>query len=285
MRIYAVYAVAALLGLSAAGWSPSDASQAPPAAVSTAPSSDQPSAQAVAAYAAYESAIRELVLANHILAQKGIVDAYGHVSIRDPRNPNRYLLSRSVAPALVTAKDIVAYDLASESVAGNGPPGVLERFIHGEIYRSRPDVGAIVHSHSPAVIPFGVTKVPLRPVFHMAAFLYVGIPVWDARSSSDAAAAGMLVRNRALGVSLATSLGEKPAVLLRGHGAVIVAQDVRTAVRNAIYLEVNARLQAEAIHLGGPITYISPEEGAAIAKAKGDLERAWELWKREAHAK
>ena len=278
MRIHAVFAVIALSGLPAAGWT------APPSPAAAVSAGDQPGAQVVDARAVYEAAVQELVLANRILAQKGVVDAYGHVSIRDPRNPDRYLLARSVAPALVTAEDILEYDLASEPVAREARPGVLERFIHGEIYRSRPDVRAIVHSHSPAVIPFGVTRVPLRPVFHMAAFLSVGVPVWDVRSSSDAAAAGMLVRNRALGASLASSVGEKPAVLLRGHGAVTVAQDVRTAVRNAIYLEVNARLQAEAIQLGGPITYISPEEGAAMASRTGDLERAWDLWKREALA-
>lgn len=267
MKIYAVCAVAALSGL--------------PVAVSTAPSGDQPAAQVKATPTAYDSAVQELVLANHILAQKGIVDAYGHVSIRDPRNPNRYLLSRSVAPAMVTTEDILEYDLSSEPVAGDGRPGVLERFIHGEIYKSRPDVRAIVHSHSAAVIPFSVTKVPLRPVFHMAAFLHMGVPVWDPRSSSDAAAAGMLVRNRILGASLAKALGDKPAALLRGHGAVIVAPNIKTAVRNAIYLDMNARLQAEAIHLGGPITYVSPEEGATMAGSKGDLDRAWELWSRE----
>lgn len=254
--------------------------KAPPA-----PEGEISSGRVVADSAEYAYAVQELVFANHILAQKGIVDAYGHVSIRDPTNPHRYLMSRSVAPAQVTADDILEYDLASVPVAANAPAGVLERFIHGEIYRARPDVRAIVHSHSPAVIPFGVTGVPLKPVFHMAAFLYVGVPVWDIRSSADPAAAGMLVRNQALGASLAKTLGDKPAALLRGHGAVVAARDVRNAVRNAIYMELNARLQSEAMRLGGPITYISPEEGAAMARSKGDLERAWELWKREAHAK
>lgn len=250
-----------------------------------APEGNVSSGRITADSAEHAFAVQELVLANHILAQKGIVDAYGHVSIRHPTNPHRYLMSRSVAPAQVTADDILEYDLASVPVVANAPTGVLERFIHGEIYRARPDVRAIVHSHSPAAIPFGVTGVALRPVFHMAAFLYVGVPVWDIRSSADAAAAGMLVRNQALGASLAKTLGDKPAALLRGHGAVVAARDVRNAVRNAIYLELNARLQAEAVRLGGPITYISPEEGAAIAKSKGDLERAWELWRREALAK
>lgn len=255
--------------------------EAPRIAASLAPEGDVSSGQVVVSSAEYAFAVQELVLANHILAQKGIVDAYGHVSIRHPTNPHRYLMSRSVAPAQVTADDILEYDLASVPVAANAPVGVLERFIHGEIYRTRPDVRAIVHSHSPAVIPFGVTGVPLRPVFHMAAFLYVGVPVWDIRSSADAAAAGMLVRNQALGASLAKTLGDKPVALLRGHGAVVAARDVRNAVRNAIYLELNARLQAEAVRLGGKITYISPEEGAAMAKSNGDLDRAWELWKRE----
>jgi ribulose-5-phosphate 4-epimerase/fuculose-1-phosphate aldolase len=226
--------------------------------------------------------IEDLVAANRILAQEGILDAYGHVSIRHPSNPGRYLLSRSLAPILVTAQDILEYDLDSNPVAPKGRTSVLERFIHGEIYKARPDVKAVIHSHSPTVVPFSVTQVPLRPVLHAASFLWVGVPVWESRDAGDPAGAGMLVRNAALGKSLAAKLDDKPVALMRGHGNVVVGRDVQTAVRYAIYTEVNARMQAIAIGLGGPINYISAEEGAARDRESAEPGRAWELWKKKA---
>jgi ribulose-5-phosphate 4-epimerase/fuculose-1-phosphate aldolase len=225
--------------------------------------------------------IEDLVAANRVLAQEGLVDAYGHVSIRHPKNPNHYLMSRSLAPILVTANDIMEYDLDSSPVDPRGRTSVLERFIHGEIYKARPDVKAVIHSHSPTVVPFSVTQVPLRPVFHNASFLWVGVPVFEIREAGGPATT-MLVRNGALGKALAMTLGDRPVALLRGHGNVVVGSDVQTAVRRAIYTEVNARLQAIAIGLGGPINYISTEEGAAIDKATGDPGRAWDLWKKKA---
>ena len=162
---------------------------------------------------------------------------------------------------------------------------MIERFIHGEIYKLRPDVKAVIHSHSPAVIPFGITQVPMRPVAHVASFLWVGVPVWDSRDVHDPASAGMLVRNAALGKSLASRLGDKPVALMRGHGNVVVGPDVQIAVRRAIYTEVNARLQTTAIAIGGPINYISAEEGTARDAAATDFARAWELWKKKALGK
>src|SRR6516164_1821833 len=143
--------------------------------------------------------IEDLVAANRILAEEGVLDAYGHVSIRHPSDPNRYLMSRSLAPVLVTASDIKEYDLDSNPIDPRGRRSVIERFIHGEIYKLRPDVKAVIHSHSPAVIPFGVTQAPMRPVIHAASFLWVGVPVWDSRDAQDPASAAMLVRN-ALGL-------------------------------------------------------------------------------------
>jgi ribulose-5-phosphate 4-epimerase/fuculose-1-phosphate aldolase len=247
-----------------------------PGAAQTSPTSGGPVDGAI---------IEDLVAANRILAQEGIVDAYGHVSIRHPGNPDRYLLSRSLAPVLVTAQDIVEYDLDSNAVDARGRTSVLERFIHGEAYKARPDVNAVIHTHSPTVVPFSVTQVPIRPVFHTASFLWVGVPVWDIRDAGDPASAGMLVRNGRLGKSLAAMLGDKPVALMRGHGNVVVASNVQTAVRYAIYTEVNARLQATAIGLGGPINYISAEEGAAMGRTPGDPGRAWELWKKKALGK
>jgi len=228
--------------------------------------------------------IADLVVANRVLAQEGLFDAYGHVSVRHPANPNRYLLSRSLAPALVTAGDILEYDLDSNPVDPKGQRSVLERFIHGEIYKVRPDVKAVIHSHSPTVVPFSVTRVPLRPVMHNATFLWVGVPVWEIRNAGGPGT-DMLVRSAPLGKSLAATLGDKPVALMRGHGNVVVGADLQMAVRYAYYTEVNARLQALAIALGGPITYISPEEGAARDKNPGDFARAWELWKKNALGK
>jgi ribulose-5-phosphate 4-epimerase/fuculose-1-phosphate aldolase len=247
-----------------------------PAAAQTAPASGGPVDAAV---------IEDLVAANRILAGEGVLDAYGHVSIRHPGNPNRYLMSRSLAPVSVTAQDILEYDLDSTPVDPRGRTSVLERFIHGEVYKARPDVNAVIHSHSPTVVPFSVSRVPLRPVLHAASFLWVGVPVWEIREAGDPAGATMLVRNGVLGKSLAAKLGDKPVALMRGHGNVVAAPNVQTAVRYAIYTEVNARMQAIAIGLGGPITYISPEEGAAMGRTPADAGRAWDLWKKKALGK
>lgn len=229
--------------------------------------------------------LEDLTAANRILVNEGVLDAYGHVSIRHPSNPTRYLLSRSLAPALVTADDIMEYDLDSNPIDARGRSSVVERFIHGEVYKARSDVQAVIHSHSPAVIPFGVTEVPLRPVYHMASFLYVGVPVWDIRNVADPSARTLLVRNGTVGKSLAAALNDKPVALIRGHGDVVVGADVQTAVRNAIYTEVNARLQAIAIGLGSSITYISAEEGASRDSDPGDTTRGWDLWKKNALGK
>ena len=228
--------------------------------------------------------VEDLVAANRVLAMEGVLDAYGHVSIRHPGNPNRYLMSRSRAPILVTADDIMEYDLDSIPIDPKGRTSVLERFIHGEIYKARPDVKAVVHSHSPTVVPFSVTQVPLRPVIHVASFLWVGVPVFEIRDAGGPATT-LLVNNAALGKALAATLGDKPVALMRGHGNVVVGPDVQMAVRHALYTEVNARLQAIAIGLGGPITYISAEEGAARDKRPADFGRAWDLWKKKALGK
>ena len=242
-------------------------------------------AQAVSAGPPAAQLVEDLVAANRILADQNVLDGYGHVSARHDRDATRFLLSRSLAPELVTAADIMEYDQDSEPVEPRGRSSYLERFIHGEIYRARPDVQAVVHSHSPSVIPFGVTGVPLRPLYHMSAFLADGAPVWDIR----AAAGGdtdMLVRTRALGGALARTLGSHAVVLMRGHGVVTVAGGLPLVVFRSVYTEVNARLQAQAIALGGGnVTYLSPEEAA---KAEGSiastLGRPWELWKRKALA-
>jgi HCOMODA/2-hydroxy-3-carboxy-muconic semialdehyde decarboxylase len=227
--------------------------------------------------------IEDLVAANRILADQGVLDAYGHVSIRHPGNPDRYVISRAMSPANVSADDIMEFDLDSNPVDQRGRSMFLERFIHGEIYKARPDVNAVIHSHSPGVIPFGVTSVPMRPVFHTAAFLAVGVPVFEIRDAGGMT--NMLVRNGALAKALATTLGDKPVALMRGHGNVVAGPNVKRATIRAVYTEVNARLQTIALGLGGPINYVSAEEGALRDKNPGEEGRAWDGWKEKAMRK
>jgi ribulose-5-phosphate 4-epimerase/fuculose-1-phosphate aldolase len=226
-----------------------------------------------------ENTIEDLVAANHILYAQSVLDGYGHVSARHDTNADRFWLARSMAPGLVTADDIMEFDLSGEPVDGQGRPTYAERFIHSEIYRRRPDVKAIVHSHSPAVIPFGVTSVPLKPIFHMSGFLGTGVPVFEIREI--AGDTDMLVRNPGLGAALALRLGDKSAALMRGHGSVAVGISLPQAVFRAVYLEVNARLQSEAMKLGS-INFLTSEE-AKLAAAGNDMHvlRPWMLWKHE----
>src|SRR6266850_7915362 len=228
--------------------------------------------------------LEDLVAANRILADQGVVDGYGHVSVRHPADPQRYLMSRSIAPELVTAADIMEYDLDSTPVDARGRTSYLERFIHGEIYRARPDVRAIVHNHSPSVIPFGATGAPLRPLYHMSAFLSGGVPVFDIRQAGGMT--DMLVRTAALGQALARTLGARPVALMRGHGAVVVGASLPLVVFRSVYTEVNARLQSQAMALGGQVTYLDPEEARlAEASVSGTAPRPWELWKKKALAR
>ena len=223
--------------------------------------------------------IEDLVAANRILYAQSVLDGYGHVSARHDTIPDRFWLSQSMAPGLVTAGDILEFDLSGEPVDGQGRPTYSERFIHSEIYRRRPDVKAIVHSHSPAVIPFGVTSVPLKPIFHMSGFLGTGVPIFEIREI--AGDTDMLVRNPGLGAALALCLGNKSAALMRGHGSVAVGISLPQVVYRAIYLEVNARLQSDAMKLG-TINFLTAEE-AKLAAAGNDMHvsRPWMLWKHE----
>jgi ribulose-5-phosphate 4-epimerase/fuculose-1-phosphate aldolase len=226
--------------------------------------------------------VDDLVAANHILVDQGVVDGYGHVSVRHPADPQRYLMSRSIAPELVTAADVMEYDLDSSAVDARGRTGYLERFIHGEIYRARPDVKAVVHDHSPSVIPFGVSAAPLRPLYHMSAFLGGGVPVFDIRKAAGGPS-DMLVRNSALGRALAQALGGRPVALMRGHGAVVVGTSLPVVVFRSVYTEVNARLQAQAMALGTPVTYLDDEEARrAESSIAGTIERPWQLWRKKA---
>lgn len=229
------------------------------------------------------SSVDDLVAADRILASHQIFDAYGHVSMRNETNPQRYFMARSVAAELVTSADILEYDLDSNVVGGPAPaPAVfLERFIHGEIYKARPDVKAVVHCHTPSLIPFGASDVPLRAMFGLAGFLADGVPVFDIRKSFGMT--DLLVRDAARGAALARALGSKPVALMRGHGALVVAPSVPVVVGRCIYLDMNAQVQQRAMALGGKITYLTQEEGKQ--SVADDYRRAWELWRREAAGK
>jgi ribulose-5-phosphate 4-epimerase/fuculose-1-phosphate aldolase len=220
--------------------------------------------------------IEDLVAANRILAQNGVLDAWGHVSIRHPNNPERYLLSRARAPALVSAEDIMEFDIDSNPVDQQGRRIFLERFIHGEAYRARPDVNAVVHSHSPTVIPFTVTEEPLKAISHIASFLACGCPVFEIRDAG--LTQGLLVTNSKQGAALAKTLGAGPVALLRGHGNLVVAPDIQRVVHRALYTEINAQQLATALSFRRPIKYVEPDE-AQDPKRLGD---SWELWKTQA---
>jgi ribulose-5-phosphate 4-epimerase/fuculose-1-phosphate aldolase len=222
--------------------------------------------------------LEDIVIGSRILADFGVVDGFGHVSARNPINPKHFLMSRSLAPALVTADDIMEFDEDGNPVDARGRSVFLERFIHAAIYRARPDVMSVVHTHSPGVIPFSVSKTPLRPLFHNAAFLAAGAPVWDI--AREFGATDMLVRDNNIGKSLARALGDKSVVLMRGHGDATVGPDVKVAVFRAYYTDVNARLQSQAIGLGSEITYLSAEEGTKADTVNlAVIDRIWNLWK------
>jgi ribulose-5-phosphate 4-epimerase/fuculose-1-phosphate aldolase len=220
--------------------------------------------------------IEDLVAASRILAHYGVLDAWGHVSARHPEDPGRYLLSRARAPALITADDIMEFDLNSTPADGRDRRLFLERFIHGEAYRARPDVHAVVHSHSPNVIPFTVTAEPLRAVSHIASFLACGCPVFEI--ADVGLTQGLLVTTKEQGAALAKTLGQNPVALMRGHGVLVVAQDILRVVHRALYTDINAKQLATALSFGKPVRYIEPHE----AQDPKRLTDAWEVWKMEA---
>jgi ribulose-5-phosphate 4-epimerase/fuculose-1-phosphate aldolase len=220
----------------------------------------------------------QVALANRILANEGVLDAFGHVSLRHPNDPGRYLLSRSRSPALIEATDILEFTLDSEPVA---PPSVqlyAERVIHGCIYQARPDVMAVCHHHAPAVMPFCVAGVPLVPVIHVAAIMGETVPFWDQRD--EFGDTNLLVVKQEEGRSLARALGPHSAVLMRRHGATVVGGNVRELVFRSIAMCQNAEYQMRALALGslGPLTPGETKLAAAINLSPSPLARAWEYW-------
>lgn len=231
-----------------------------------------------------QAQLEDLVAANRILAEHGVIDAYGHVSLRSPRDPKRFFLARAIAPETVQLEDILEYDLDCQPIDARGYDSVLERFIHGEIYKARPDVMAVVHNHSPSVVPFSVTRVKMRALFHMASFVGDGLPNFEIRDVQKGT--DLLIRNPKLGIALAKTLGAKPAALMRGHGSVTVGESLPRAVGRSVYLEMSARMQMQALLLaqGGRIQYLDEAEVKASAPVQ-DYKRAWPLWRERALAR
>jgi ribulose-5-phosphate 4-epimerase/fuculose-1-phosphate aldolase len=238
------------------------------------------------AEASLDAVIKDLVAANRILYRQGVVDGFGHVSVRHPGNAERYLMSASLAPGRVTKDDIMEFDLDSRPIDQRGRSIYSERFIHSEIYKARPDVHAVLHSHSPTVIPFSASNVPLRPIVNTAGFLSPEVPVFEMRRV--AGSRNLLVTDAKIGKALAEVLGQRSVALMRGHGNVVVGPDIRRMVSRAIYTEVNARLQLQALALGSPIIYLDETEARAGEEMRDksgrgqSTDRTWQMWVEEA---
>jgi HCOMODA/2-hydroxy-3-carboxy-muconic semialdehyde decarboxylase len=226
----------------------------------------------------------DLVIANRILANENVVDAYGHVSLRHPEDPKRFFLARSLAPELIEAGDIMEFDLEGRALGGDARQPYLERFIHAGVYEARPDVMAVVHAHAEDVLPFGITAAPLRPVIHSGSFMGEKVPVWDIRERFGDT--NLLVTNTAQGRDLAQSLGKNNVALMRGHGFVAAARSLIEVVRMSVYTPRNARVQLAAARLGGEVKALSRGEiearNAGYKPYSPETWRAWEYWAKRA---
>jgi ribulose-5-phosphate 4-epimerase/fuculose-1-phosphate aldolase len=226
--------------------------------------------------------IEELVTANRILAREGVVDSFGHISVRHPQDPRRYLLSRARAPDCIEKDDIMEFTLDGTAVDARGRSPYLERFIHGALLEARPDVVSVVHNHSESVIPFGVvSSVRIKPIYHMGASIGPEVPVWDSHDHFGDTA--LLVDSMEMGRDLARLMGGGRTALMRGHGATVAGSSIRHAVYISVYLEVNARLQQQAMRMG-EVKFLTPGEVQKVASRTGSygINRAWENWCRRA---
>ena len=224
------------------------------------------------------SLLRDLVIANRILAHEGVLDAFGHVSIRHPEHPDQYVISRSLSPAFVTEADLQCYEISGQLVSGDERPGYSERAIHAAVYEARPDVMAVCHNHSPSVIPYGVTGVALRPMFHTGALIGADIPIWDI--ADEWGDTDLLVRTLDQGRSLARTLGPRTTALMRGHGSVVAGPNLRVITGACIYLERNALLQMHAMAMGA-VRYLTPGEVEAASNMLQEpvvSNRTWHAW-------
>ncbi len=223
--------------------------------------------------------LEDLAAASRILADQGVFDAAGHVSMRHPGHSERFLMSRSLAPQMITADDIMEFDIDSNAIDARGRNGFIERYLHGEIFRARPDVMAIAHSHSPSTIAFGLSNVPMLAMYHNAAFLAAGVPVFDIRERFGAT--DIVISSAEKGAALAKVLADKPVALLRAHGMVATGPSLPVAVFRAIFTVTSAAIQHQALALGGPVAALDAEEGrlADVVNVQ-TVGRAWDLWKK-----
>lgn len=224
-------------------------------------------------------AISELVIANRVIAHLKLVDSFGHITIRNPENPQRFFMSRSRAPSLVAKEDILEFNLDSSPVDLRGLSPYKERFIHGALYRARPDVVSVCHNHAHELLPLAVTKTAMRPALHSASVIGHEVPVWDIRD--EFGDTDLLVTSNEMGDSLARAVGKGKAALMRGHGSVIAGRSLRDAVFATFYLRLNAEVLIKAMSMGKEVTYLSPGE----VDLSGELHsqplsqgRAWEEW-------
>jgi HCOMODA/2-hydroxy-3-carboxy-muconic semialdehyde decarboxylase len=225
--------------------------------------------------------LEELVTGNRILAREGVVDSFGHISVRHPDNPKHFLLSRARAPDMIEKDDIMEFTLDGTPVDAKGRNPYLERFIHGAMFEARSDVNSVVHNHSESVIPFGVSSKRIKPIFHMGASVGHEVPVWDIHDHFGDTS--LLVENMDMGRDLAKLMGQKSTALMRGHGATVVGRNIRHAVYISVYLEVNARLQQQAMAMG-EVKYLTKGEVDNVISRTADfgINRAWENWCRRA---
>ena len=222
--------------------------------------------------------LEDLAASSRILADQGVFDTAGHVSLRHPGHPDRFLMSRSLAPQMITADDIMEFDLDCNAIDPRGRNGFIERYLHGEIFRARPDVMAVAHSHSPSVIAFGLSGTPMQAMYHNAAFLAAGVPVFDIREKFGVT--DIVINTAAKGAALAQVLADKPVALLRAHGMAAVGPTLPVAVFRAIFTVTSANIQHQALALGGPLAVLDVEEGriADVVNVQ-TVGRAWDLWK------
>lgn len=233
-----------------------------------------------------ERAAADLVIANRILAHENVVDAYGHVSVRHPEDPKRFLLARSLSPEMVERGDVMEFDLEGNALGGDKRQPYLERFIHGAVYEARPEVVAVVHAHAEDVLPFGIASAPLRPVIHSGSFMGEEVPVWDIRDRFGDT--NLLVTSMPQGRDLAVRLGGNNVALMRGHGFVAAARSLIEVVRMSVYVPRNARVQMAAMQLGAVKPLSRGEIAARNAGYKPhspETWRAWEYWATRAGCK
>lgn len=229
--------------------------------------------------------VEDLVLANHILFDQGVVDGFGHASVRHDKRSDRFLLARNMAPGRVSREDIIEFNFDGDPVNAQGRKVYLERFIHAEIYRRRPDVMAVVHSHSHAIVPLSVVKgFRMKAVFHMAGFVGQGAPVFEIRETGGEET-DLLISNSHLGRALAEKFDASDIVLMRGHGSTVVADSLKKVVYRAVYAELNARYVLDASALGEVVYLTEGESRAARGNVEGQVQRPWDLWVEQARAR